>query len=181
MYRILTVCTGNICRSPAVEILLRSVLDRSVEVGSAGTYGLISHAISRPMGALLAADGLNSDRFRSHALTTEMAQDADLILPLTSDHRRQILEISPLALRKTITLGEFARLSAAVPPGTISGDDDDARFAQLVPAAVALRHTQPGPHDDDVPDPYRQGDAAYLAAYTQIKAHVSAIRAALGQ
>ena len=37
-FRVLTVCTGNICRSPAVERLLAAALgpDADVEVSSAG-------------------------------------------------------------------------------------------------------------------------------------------------
>ena len=42
--RILFVCLGNICRSPAAEGILRSLAERSgvageIEVDSAGTYG----------------------------------------------------------------------------------------------------------------------------------------------
>ena len=42
-YRILFVCLGNICRSPAAEGILRQMaekrgLDRFLEIDSAGTY-----------------------------------------------------------------------------------------------------------------------------------------------
>ena len=42
--RILFVCLGNICRSPAAEAMLRQLVDREglsnrVEIDSAGTYG----------------------------------------------------------------------------------------------------------------------------------------------
>ncbi len=41
-FKILTVCTGNICRSPLAEGLLRKVLrGLPVEVSSAGTGALV--------------------------------------------------------------------------------------------------------------------------------------------
>src|SRR5690606_4076566 len=44
---ILTVCTGNICRSPMGEILLRANLaDLGVRVHSAGTHALVDHEMT---------------------------------------------------------------------------------------------------------------------------------------
>ena len=42
-FSILTVCTGNVCRSPAVERLLASKLGPTVSVASAGTHALVGH------------------------------------------------------------------------------------------------------------------------------------------
>ncbi|MGZ4661190.1 MAG: arsenate reductase/protein-tyrosine-phosphatase family protein, partial [Arthrobacter sp.] len=43
-YRVITVCTGNICRSPMAELMLQAALEREgldglVEVDSAGITG----------------------------------------------------------------------------------------------------------------------------------------------
>ena len=41
--RLLTVCTGNVCRSPAAAVMLRTAIEKEegllgrIEVGSAGT------------------------------------------------------------------------------------------------------------------------------------------------
>ena len=53
LFSILAVCTGNVCRSPAVERLLASKLGPTVRVSSAGTHALVGHPISEPMAALL--------------------------------------------------------------------------------------------------------------------------------
>ena len=53
LFSILAVCTGNVCRSPAVERLLASKLGPTVSVRSAGTHALVGHPISEPMAALL--------------------------------------------------------------------------------------------------------------------------------
>jgi len=57
-FSILTVCTGNVCRSPAVERLLSTELGPTVQVSSAGTHALVGHPISQPMAALLTASGI---------------------------------------------------------------------------------------------------------------------------
>ncbi|WP_418991449.1 low molecular weight protein-tyrosine-phosphatase [Alistipes sp.] len=59
--RILFVCLGNICRSPAAEGILRAMaarrgLSERVEIDSAGTYG--GHAGDRPDGRMRRAAAL---------------------------------------------------------------------------------------------------------------------------
>ena len=187
MYRVLAVCTGNICRSPAMELLLASQLDATVEVGGAGTYGLDAWPISEPMGRLLAADGIASDHFSSTPLTAELAVSADLIIAATAEHRRLVLQQTPSALNKTVVLGELARLTSGLPSSALariaSLGDDASRLAALVKEALASRHHWVGSvarTDDDVPDPYKKGDEAYAASYAQIKQCVETIVAALG-
>ena len=63
-FSILTVCTGNVCRSPAVERLLASKLGPTVSVASAGTHALVGHPISEPMAVLLQNSGVQESRSR---------------------------------------------------------------------------------------------------------------------
>ena len=55
-FTVLAVCTGNICRSPAVERLLVAELGpgSDVHVVSAGVGAVVGAPISPPMAALLA-------------------------------------------------------------------------------------------------------------------------------
>ena len=51
--RILFVCLGNICRSPAAEALMRQLVERSgmaanIDIDSAGTYGDIVVNVATP-------------------------------------------------------------------------------------------------------------------------------------
>ncbi len=178
--QLLCVCTGNICRSPAVEALLRRELDESVVVTSAGTRGLVDAPVHEPMARLLAADRIDASAFRSRPLTADAVQSADLVLTLTAQHRSEVLELEPLALRRTLSLGELARLAAEVPPGTVTGVTDAERLRSLVSAAQARRHLFAGRHlDDDVVDPYRQADGVYATSYAQITAHVGRLVTAL--
>ena len=71
IFSILAVCTGNVCRSPAVERLLSSKLGPTVNVSSAGTHALAGHPISAPMAALLRESDIEPDPFQARSLTTE--------------------------------------------------------------------------------------------------------------
>ena len=185
-FRILVVCTGNICRSPAGELLLRRELDDSVAVSSAGTRGMPAWPVSEPMAALLLADGVPGEQltaFHSEFLTEPMVAAADLIIAMSAAHRSQVLELDPLALRRTFTLGELSRLAARDDIGRaidFSNDDDDAaRMARLVMLANAARRLARGGASDDVPDPYGRGAEEYAESYRQIKGHIGAVMAAV--
>lgn len=180
MYTVLCVCTGNICRSPALEALLARALDDSVVVRSAGTRGWADSPVHEPMARLLTADGVDVSAFRSRPLEAQHVREADLVLTLTAAHRAQVLEHEPVALRRTLTLGELARLAHAVQPGAVTGATDAERLRSLVSAAQARRHLFAGTHpDDDVVDPFRQVDEVYKASYAQITTHVGRLLGAL--
>src|SRR5512133_2901453 len=82
VFSILAVCTGNVCRSPAVERLLATKLGPTVAVTSAGTHALVGHPISEPMAALLHDSGVETNEFEARRLSEQMLKEADLILSM---------------------------------------------------------------------------------------------------
>ena len=116
VFSILAVCTGNVCRSPAVERLLANKLGPTVSVGSAGTHALVGHPISEPMAALLRDSGVEPESFEARRLSEQMLKEADLILSMTRAQRGLVVELWPAAVRRTFTLREFARLLSWVDP-----------------------------------------------------------------
>lgn len=110
---ILVVCTGNICRSPMAEGLLRQrILRRSgkptVRVHSAGTHGLDGEPAA-PL-AVQAADemGIDISAHRARSLDREMARRADLILVMEPFHREIITRaLSPREKDKVRLLAHF--------------------------------------------------------------------------
>ncbi|MBE1875220.1 low molecular weight phosphatase family protein [Myceligenerans sp. TRM 65318] len=171
-YTVLTVCTGNICRSPAAAALLAGRLDDSVRVSSAGTGALVGHPVPERMAELVAAAGGDVSRFAARQATPEMIREADLILALTVRHRAWVVDQVPAAVRRTLTLRELGRLVGTIPAGAFDPSalpDDAARLAALVPLALGERPRHAGArHDDDVVDPYGRPASAYRASFDQI-------------
>lgn len=168
-FRILTICTGNICRSPAAERLLRLRLGDAVEVVSAGTGALVGEPISGPMVPLLERSGADTTAFEARLLAPEDVRSADLVLALTLEHRSRAVVAWPGALRRTFTLLELARLAEHVGRDTLGEGDVADRLRALVPLAIRARGVvRVPPEQDDVPDPYRRSDAQYAASFDAI-------------
>lgn len=122
IFRILVVCTANICRSPTAEHLLRDSLETGhdaragiqFDVSSAGIRGWDGAPMDPPAAAELLRLGGDPSDFRARSFTPALAGTADLILTATTEHRRLVLHEMPQALRKTFTVLEFAHLVSAV-------------------------------------------------------------------
>jgi protein-tyrosine phosphatase len=91
-YRILTVCTGNICRSPMAEYALREALGRAgladrVTVASVGTSGWeVGNPIDPRAADLLRRHGIPTAEHRARQLDEDELRTADLVLALDHDH-----------------------------------------------------------------------------------------------
>lgn len=175
--RILTVCTGNICRSPLATQLLRMRLDpHEFVLDSAGTGALVD----APMDALTSeiADDLGVPDARAHRarqVTSSMVAQANLVLALTLEHRRQIVELKPAATKYTYTLREFARIVDEVPHSAFAdatdGARDPIRSALAALAAVAAYRGTLEPIDPamlEVVDPYRRPRRVHEQAAAEI-------------
>ena len=90
MPRILVVCTGNICRSPTAEVLLRHRLEQegltNWEVESAGTWTVDGRSASQYSVRVMAERGLDLDSHRSRTVDRRMVEGADLVLVMTRSH-----------------------------------------------------------------------------------------------
>lgn len=176
-FRILAVCTGNVCRSPAVQLLLAHHLGPSVVVESAGTGALVDSPVEPPMAALLDAQGISSAGFAARSVTEDMISRADVVLALTRAHRALVVELVPSAVRRTFTLREFASLLRAVadPRGTDAATPGE-RLRAMVTLAASNRSRMSGrPQDLDVPDPFGRPVADYEHAMQLIRQAVLTI------
>lgn len=181
MFEIMTVCTGNICRSPLAELLLRTRLaDIDVRVHSAGTRGLPSAPMTDEAIQLAVARGVSpadAAAHRSQYLTERHLQSPDLILAMSREHRRAVAELAPSRLRSTFTVREFARLAAGLSDEAIvsaadaAGPEGSARVRAASALIAAQRGLAESPliaEDDDVIDPYRRSWKTYELSASQL-------------
>lgn len=143
--RVLTLCTGNVCRSPAAAVILRRGLDKAglgdrIEVGSAGTsWASEGEPMDERIVLSLERAGYSQpfDHIARTAHQSEMAQ-WDLVLPMTREHaevvRRQADQLPESCTRPVVAL-----------------------WRQFDPAApVSAREEEIG-----VPDPWYSGQRAF--------------------
>ncbi|ATJ82653.1 low molecular weight protein-tyrosine-phosphatase [Halomonas beimenensis] len=104
--RILVLCTGNICRSPVVEALLRQALPER-DISSAGLGALVGQGVEPTARELAEADGLDVHAHQARQVTQEMLQSADLILVMSEGQRRAVADLAPAALGKTMLIGRW--------------------------------------------------------------------------
>lgn len=168
-FHVLVVCTGNICRSPAAELLLRRGLDQrwgllaadAVSVGSAGLGCYDGWPVDAPVAELLQElDVKGWEAFRSRALTDSLVTAADLILTATRGHRFRIGEQWPAAYRRTFALGEAAELLRQVDPAALPTSFGD-RSRALVDWLADERGVRQIADDYDLADPYGRRTADY--------------------
>jgi protein-tyrosine phosphatase len=152
-FRILLVCTGNICRSPLAERLMRvrlaaelgSATADSFHVSSAGTRAWEGSPMDRTAARELLRLGGNPVGFRSRQLVAPQVEAADLVLTATVAHRSAVLSETPEALRRTFTIRELAVLATTLTP--------DGELTRVVAQAAASRSVVPIDHPDVI-DPY---------------------------
>ncbi|MFH5187626.1 low molecular weight protein arginine phosphatase [Paenibacillus sp. TAB 01] len=110
MNRILFVCTGNTCRSPMAEGILRRLLQEHgldhIEVRSAGVAAYDGSPVSSHAASILREQGAPAN-LTSSALSRELMQWADIVLTMTTGHKQHAIGRFPEYIDKMYTLKEF--------------------------------------------------------------------------
>lgn len=146
-YRICVVCSGNICRSPMGEIVLRSLLEDAgladrVTVDSAGTGGWhAGHPADPRTVAALARAGYDGSAHRARELTPPDLAERDLMLVADRGHLREVEAMA----------------------SHCGGDPEIRLLRELDPQAVADGTLE-------VDDPYYGDEADFERCLTEVRA-----------
>lgn len=130
--RVLVVCTANQCRSPLAEVILRELLDDrgvSARVRSAGTDAVEGVEATDKSAELARRRGLDLGDHRSHRITKEDVEDADLIITMETRHAAAIVHEWPQVTHTTFAARDLAARAAAGPRDADTGLDDWLRSA----------------------------------------------------
>ena len=157
MTSILVVCTGNICRSPIAEGMLRDALrarfgDDAPAVSSAGTWGVEGSSPTAEAVSAAHERGFDISAHRARRLAQVAVADADLVIAMAGEHRDVLADEMGVGER-AFTLKELVRLLESLPPvrpgagpGSLPGRIEQANAARRAGFAG-------NPLDDDVADP----------------------------
>lgn len=114
MQHIMTLCIGNICRSPLAQVLLARELPTH-KVWSAGLSALVG-ASADPLSVQIAQEqGLDLSAHRAQQVTSFMCQQAELILVMEQSHKSQLEQLYPQVRGKVFRLGQFGQFEIADP------------------------------------------------------------------
>ncbi|WP_375387632.1 low molecular weight protein-tyrosine-phosphatase [uncultured Amnibacterium sp.] len=156
-YRVMTVCTGNICRSPIAEVVLRDRFDAAglgdrVVVDSGG---ISSEELGNPIdpraARVLRRAGYAVPRRTAHQVTPQDVRGRDLLLAMTAQHARRLRSEATTAddAEKVVMYRRF---------------DPDAPSLDVVDESAL-----------DVEDPWYGGEDDFLATLQQVEAAADAI------
>ncbi|PEJ58536.1 low molecular weight phosphatase family protein [Bacillus sp. AFS002410] len=106
MKNILFVCTGNTCRSPMAEALLRHHGNEFFQVKSAGVYAMPGIPASQNAILALKNKGIDANH-SSQQVNDELLEWSSNVLSMTSSHKQMLITNFPQYKDKIFTFYEF--------------------------------------------------------------------------
>lgn len=171
---VVLVCTGNLCRSPMAEALLRRRLERrgveGVDVSSAGTRAAWSGATEQAR-AVVAEMGGDLGSHRACRADCGLLESADLVVVMTADHVIDVAHECPEALDRVFKLTELVRLLGE--HGSRRPGEPLRELARRLASGRSEKPWADSRGDPDVPDPMGESLAVYRDLAARIDAALS--------
>jgi protein-tyrosine phosphatase len=163
---LLTVCTGNVCRSPMAEALLRhhlALVGLSARVASMGTLGWNSSGPTDHTLTALSERGVLLEGHISRRMNSGLLAPASLIIAMTNDHMDGVRNHHPESVHRTFVLGQLVKLGEKHGPrGSESIDEWVAGVDQL---RIRRRRALP---TEEIRDPLGEPLEAYQLLAAQL-------------
>ncbi|MDT0633936.1 low molecular weight protein-tyrosine-phosphatase [Spectribacter hydrogenoxidans] len=128
--RVSTVCTGNICRSPLAEAILRKALPEC-EVTSAGVGALVGYPAEDHAQAIASENGLDIMTHRARQVTAAWAAEQDLILTMDAGHNEWFFRHAPQIRGRIFLLGHWQNTTEVPDPYGHDRAAFEKAFAQI--------------------------------------------------
>ena len=110
----MTLCIGNICRSPLAQVLLARELPTH-QVWSAGLTALVGSPADPRSVQIAQEQGLDLSAHRAQQVSSYMCQQAELILVMEQSHKTQLEQLYPQVRGKVFRLGQFGQFEIEDP------------------------------------------------------------------
>jgi protein-tyrosine phosphatase len=186
MAAVLVVCTGNVCRSPVAEGLLRAAMQTrfggsAPTIASAGVAGWKGSKADAHSIESLAERGIDISSHRGRRLSRQDLADASVVIAMAYEHSDAVVTLAPEAIDRTFTLKELVRLLESAPVSDAGDADAVEVLRRRIDEAAALRRAgfEGNAYDEDIADPLGLPLDAFRAMTWEIGEWVERLDAAL--
>ena len=140
--KILFVCTGNTCRSPMAQFLMKDRLRKlrklsKYNVTSAG-LDVTGDAMTSEANQVLVEKKVKLEPFKPTQLTPELVDNADLIVCMTNRHRMAIVTLMENTADKVFCASQFTGEEIMDPfgMGKMAYEDTASQLSRLIDAII---------------------------------------------